>query len=236
MEKERLNMEGKRKDLLILGLIPATLVMCLIIKAIVQQIVVVNTSIRLCDVFWLNYTQHICEYLDLQYGVEAIGRILVLAYMMLVLLLVMLSERKWKKSTVAINTLYIAVILIANQMSRGTAMENLIVFIVELVLLNLVYLHEGLCKHLQKDYVKVVLALYIGGSLGNIVEMNLVGWVTDYLYFLPAYGFKATSNLEDWITWGAQGFFTVYVSIYFAINVVKGFQILKSNRKMKRQV
>ena len=116
-------------------------------------------------------------------------------------------------------------------MMRATTLLNMAVFIIELILLYLLYVHEGLRKHLENSIVLVMMGVYVAGSLGNIIEMNMLGWVTDYMYFLPAYGFKASSNLEDWLTWGVQGWFVIYVGVNWAVYVVNWWCIRKSKRK-----
>lgn len=227
-------MRERNKNLIILGIIPLTVTICLLIKMIIQETMIVNTSIELCDLFWLNYTQHICEYLDLQYGVEAIGRILVLMYMLITLSLEMFEDKKHYEMMMKLDLFYVGAILVSNILFKETSLLTLAGFIINLQAIYIVYFSDRLSSHLKKDGVKVMIALYIGGSLGNIIEMNIVGWVTDYLYFLPAYGFKAVSNLEDWITWSGQWLLVGYGAWNILKWVGSNFKVYITQREQRK--
>lgn len=194
-------MRNEREALKVFAVIPVTVIICLLIKMMVRRFVVVNTSIKLCNMFWLNYSEHICEYLDIQYGVAMIGRVLVLVYMLTALLVNLICKKRINKAMGILALTYISIILLVNNMMRPVDNSVLISFIAQIFVISMVYMNEAACKFLNRKEVQFLLALYIGGGLGNIIEMNTIGWVTDYLYFLPAYGFKASSNLEDWICW-----------------------------------
>lgn len=231
-KRDKANMKQSKANIAILLTIPVVILICLLIKWLVRQNVEVNTSIQLCDLFWLNYTEHVCEYLDIQYGVEMIGRVLILVYLALALLLNMYSDKKFNHAMNILALAFAVEIIFINNLMRSAEMTVLITFIIEILMIDIVYCNDRAYRFLSKNNVRFLIALYIGGSLGNIIEMNTIGWVTDYLYFLPAYGFKATSNIEDWINWIVPMIIFVMISKEI-IRWVKHFKVVKHVNKRK---
>lgn len=221
-----------KTNIVIMLTVPVVIMICLLIKWLVRQNVEVNTSIQLCDLFWLNYTEHVCEYLDIQYGVEMIGRVLILVYLALALLLNMYSDKKFNHAMNILALAFAIEIIFINNLMRSAEVTVLITFIIEILIIDIVYCNDIAYSFLSKNSVRFLIALYIGGGLGNIIEMNTIGWVTDYLYFLPAYGFKATYNIEDLIILIVQMIIFVMISKEI-IKWVSSFKVVKHANKRK---
>lgn len=210
----------------ILAIIP------LVIKSWIRNNMGVDQNIELSPLFYLNYTKHYCHYLKLENGLTVFGRIFVLIDLAVATGLAIFSEKRRSGIVTGTTVTLIIASIAMNMIMTPVSMEMMAQFIIELtgIAVGYTFMSE---KHLNNKVLHFMIAVFIAGSIGNIVEQNTIGYVTDYLYFLPAYGFRATSNLEDWMNWLTLAGFAGYAAAEIIKYVVNTFRVYMKQKNFE---
>lgn len=207
-----------------------TVIICLAIKQLIKDSMGVGETIEVIkNIFNLNYAQHFSDYLDFRLDKTAYARIVELVFLTSVYIFRDKKEvlqKIWITSLVVLGVMLVVI-------TGGT---NLISsYMIQTGLMGFFCVHTDFGKRLFKHKVaRAMLLLYIGGGLANIIDQNLYGFVTDYIWVLPTTNRKC-SNLEDWFNWIPRYSMFGYLLWYAGNEIIKGLcEKVKSCKRGKK--
>lgn len=221
MKENKINI---KENIGIAMIAPMVIIICAIIKWIVRSNIELDGYVKVCSLLYINYTQHFCDYLDIKHSVNELGLILQMISITVTLYMSMFSKVKRNGYIIFMNSAFIVELIIANMLFEPIAMADLAGYIVRIIIFCSLYIFSDYMNLITTTFGKVVFGAYIGASFGNIIEQNISGFVTDYLWLLPEYGKMITYNLEDWII------ILCVISIFFKL-FIEYFNIVKSLRQ-----
>lgn len=205
-------------------------IICLTIKQLVKINMGAGDTIEVIkNIFNLNFAQHFCDYLDFILDKTVYARIIEMVFLMSVYVFrdnKEVLQKIWITSLVVLGVMLIVV--------NGST--NLIIsYMVQTGLMGFFCVHTDFGKRIFKHKVaRVMLLLYIGGGSANIIDQNIYGFVTDYIWVLPTTNRKC-SNLEDWFNWIPRYSMFGYLLWYAGDEIIKGLcEKVKSCKRGKK--
>jgi len=172
-----------------------TVIICLTLKQLVKVNMEAGQTIEVIkNIFNLHYAQHFCDYLDFSLDKTVWARIVELVFLTSVYVYRDKNEILQKIWFVCLTILGIMLFVVTG----GTRL--IISYFLQAGLIGGLYIYTDFGNLFKHKIARVMLLLYIGGSLGNIIDQNIFGFVTDYMWILPTTN-RLSSNLEDWLNW-----------------------------------
>ena len=205
-------------------------IVCLAIKQLVKINMETGDTIEVIkSIFNLNYAQHFCDYLDFRLDKTVYARVVELVFLTSIYVF---RDKKEILQKIWITSLVILGIMLV-VITGGTKLIGS--YFLQVGLFGCLCVHTDFGKKIFKHKIaRAMLLLYIGGSLGNIVDQNLYGFVTDYIWVLPTTNRKC-SNLEDWLNWIPR--YSMFGSLlwYAGVGIIKGLrEKVKSCKRGKK--
>lgn len=219
-----------KKNVLIALITPITLLICLWVKWYMRTETNYMTPIFESNLVNIMYIKHYCDYLELQNGIIAWGRVFVMISMALTFYLNMF-ECDFVKSSYAVimtNVIFVISTFVINAALKPVGADILAKFIIQIVFWTVMFFVFNTKEILNNNFLKILFAVYLGANIGNMLEANVIGWVTDYVWLLPAYGKQLVYNIEDFIIIGTYGILAIMGLIWL-------IKTLKAMEKEKRQ-
>ena len=217
-----------KKNVLIALITPITLLICLWVKWYMRTETNYMTPIFESDLVNIMYIKHYCDYLELQNGVIAWGRIFVMISMAMAFYLNMFecdfSNRLFP--VVMTNIIFVISIFVINAAVKPVGADILAKFIIQIVFWTVMFFVFNINDTLNNSWLKILFAVYLGANIGNMLEANVIGWVTDYVWLLPAYGKQLVYNIEDFIIIGTYGILAI-MGLIWLIKILKALEIEK---------
>lgn len=217
-------MEIKRNKIWLV--IPALVILGAIIKQLVVTFIPLGESIEVIPgVFNLGYANDfVARYINLWCSSEAWARLCVMLFNLVILGLSLSASSKAKKMIALISTSVTLVALVG--IHAYIPYENESLIIGGVISLGAIYFFAPTA--LESRYIQLPWCIQLAGGLGNLTEMNVKGYVVDYLHFFPNSS-SLIYNLEDWlIRLGNVAFITgimvfgVTMIVKWAIEVIEG--------------
>lgn len=216
-------METKRNKIWLI--IPALVILGLIIKELIITFIPFRGSIEIIPhVLNLRYIRHYALHLYIWYSTEAWARILVLLFNLVIMKFSLQGKHKnlSAKLMTVITLISLAAIYVYQPYN-----DCLTLTLGVLTLGGMYYLFPQI---LENRFIQLAWFLEIAGSIGNLIDQNIRGYVTDYLQFFPSIS-NLIFNLEDWLIYIGGTLFYIGIMAFGITKIVKwALKAIKGNR------
>jgi lipoprotein signal peptidase len=209
-------MKTKRNKIWLI--IPVLVILGSIIKQLVVTFIPLGESIEVIPgVFNLGCAyDFVARYINLWCSSEAWARLCVMLFNLVILGLSLSASSKVKKLIASISAFLTLVALVG--IYSYIPYENESLIIGGVVALGAIYFFVPTV--LESRYIQLPWCIQLAGGLGNLIEMNIRGYVVDYLHFFPNTS-MLIYNLEDWLIRLGNLAFIIGIMVFGVTMIVK---------------